>query len=375
VIITGRSDTDRVQPSLRHDQEAQARTPTVVSDATTLLLSYSGIGDGILCAPVLMELLRLGVRPLAFIANPGIDLLKRLRLRALNDVLEVSSSIRRMVGVPPDELVGELRRNHVECVINLRRDRVQHGDCYAAVASHLTRAGIRLSDVGEYLTPAQQATMHVRDLMSTYLTAIGLPIAQAGHGWLRGACHSPFEEPGQRASVGYFLGASQDFKRVPTGIWAYVISDVAAHTGYDSYLLFGVSSRELVEGRMLAQRLTVAGVPGIHIVDRVELPSLARLISGLRLVVSSDTFVVHLADALGVPVVGIYCSTDPAVYGPYFDRAAFVESSYYARCPLRNQMGNCNAWSVGCVSTPCKSVIDPGEVALLVRDRLLRASS
>lgn len=48
---------------------------------------------------------------------------------------------------------------------------------------------------------------------------------------------------------------------------------------------------------------------------------LAALLSRARLVLGGDTGPLHLAAALGVPVLGIYGPKDPAVYGPYGARA------------------------------------------------------
>lgn len=57
---------------------------------------------------------------------------------------------------------------------------------------------------------------------------------------------------------------------------------------------------------------------------RVATPGLrvlAALLSRARLVIGGDTGPLHLAAALGVPVLGIYGPKDPATYGPYGRRA------------------------------------------------------
>jgi len=50
---------------------------------------------------------------------------------------------------------------------------------------------------------------------------------------------------------------------------------------------------------------------------RKNLDDLARLFAGARAVVGLDTGLTHLAAALGVPAVGIYCGSDPALTGLY----------------------------------------------------------
>ena len=56
-------------------------------------------------------------------------------------------------------------------------------------------------------------------------------------------------------------------------------------------------------------------IPGSVVPDRLGLRNAAELISGAAIAVGVDTGLAHLAAALDVPVVGIYCSTDPGLTG------------------------------------------------------------
>jgi heptosyltransferase-1 len=61
----------------------------------------------------------------------------------------------------------------------------------------------------------------------------------------------------------------------------------------------------------LAQQLTRARVP-----IRRELDDMARMIAGASFVVGVDTGLLHLAAALGVPLVGIFIGSEPGLTGP-----------------------------------------------------------
>jgi len=58
-------------------------------------------------------------------------------------------------------------------------------------------------------------------------------------------------------------------------------------------------------------------VPGAVVAPGLPLADAAMLLSGARAVVGVDTGLTHLAAALQMPTVGIYCATDPAATGLY----------------------------------------------------------
>jgi heptosyltransferase-2 len=67
----------------------------------------------------------------------------------------------------------------------------------------------------------------------------------------------------------------------------------------------------------LARRVAAAaGVPVLVAAGRTDLPALAGLLARARVLVSNDTGPLHLAAALGTPVVALFGATDPAVCGP-----------------------------------------------------------
>jgi heptosyltransferase-1 len=66
-----------------------------------------------------------------------------------------------------------------------------------------------------------------------------------------------------------------------------------------------------------ARATRISGAIGGTVLPRKTLDELARLFAAARAVVGLDTGLTHLAGALGVPVVGIYCGSDPRLTGLY----------------------------------------------------------
>ncbi len=69
---------------------------------------------------------------------------------------------------------------------------------------------------------------------------------------------------------------------------------------------------ERARSERIAGKLRAATVPPL-----LSLDDLTGLLAGAKAVVGVDTGLAHLAAALGVPTVGVYCGTDPAATGIY----------------------------------------------------------
>jgi heptosyltransferase I len=81
-------------------------------------------------------------------------------------------------------------------------------------------------------------------------------------------------------------------------------------SGVEPILLWGTDTE-----RERAHRVA-ARVPRVRVADRQSLDQVARLIAGASLVVGVDTGLLHLAAALGVPLVAIFCASEPGLTGP-----------------------------------------------------------
>jgi lipopolysaccharide heptosyltransferase I len=87
----------------------------------------------------------------------------------------------------------------------------------------------------------------------------------------------------------------------------------------------------------LARVVRDAAAPARPLLLETSLSELMALLAGARCVLAGDTGPLHLAAALGVPVVALYGATDPAQTGPYSRKAIVIcharpdETSYDRR--------------------------------------------
>jgi heptosyltransferase-1 len=70
------------------------------------------------------------------------------------------------------------------------------------------------------------------------------------------------------------------------------------------------------EAERLRSERIAAAVPGARVLERQPLDAIARRVAGAQVVVGVDTGLLHLAAALGVPLVGIFVGSEPGLTGP-----------------------------------------------------------
>lgn len=98
-------------------------------------------------------------------------------------------------------------------------------------------------------------------------------------------------------------------KEWPAENWI-ALKDVLARHDVDLLLPWGRDD-ERIRAVRIAQDL-----PRSRVVDRLPLDGVARLIAGASFVIGVDTGIMHLAAALGVPLVAIFAGSQPALTGP-----------------------------------------------------------
>jgi heptosyltransferase-1 len=104
-------------------------------------------------------------------------------------------------------------------------------------------------------------------------------------------------------------GSARKEKELPTPQLIAVGQELARH-GLSVVLPWGTEA-ERRRSEDIAAAISFARVPA-----RAPLDEVARLIGGARLVVGVDTGLLHLAAALGVPLVAMFVGSEPGLTGP-----------------------------------------------------------
>jgi heptosyltransferase I len=102
-------------------------------------------------------------------------------------------------------------------------------------------------------------------------------------------------------------GANWDTKRWPVERFASLVQPIRERFGLRSIVAGGPADRELA-----------AKIPGAQdLTGKTNIRQLVALLEGAKLVIAADTGPMHIAAALGKPLVTMYGPTDPIMTGPF----------------------------------------------------------
>ena len=114
--------------------------------------------------------------------------------------------------------------------------------------------------------------------------------------------------PAQEPYVLFLTMTSRDDKLWPEEHWR-ALGNTLASRALACLMPWGTE-----EERRRCTRIAAA-IPRARVLNRMSLAGIAGLARGARCVVGVDTGLAHLAAALDVPVVGLYCNSDPVLTG------------------------------------------------------------
>jgi lipopolysaccharide heptosyltransferase I len=156
---------------------------------------------------------------------------------------------------------------------------------------------------------------HVVDQNCALAMAAG---ASQTHQWVFPKCTIPPAETAQRVAS---CNVRQFFAVNPGGGWrskcwpaeryGTLCRELAGRYGLRAVVNHGPNEQDL------ADAVVRAAAPLEPVRFCGQIPELVSLLAGAKFVVAGDTGPLHLANALGTPVIGLYGPTDPARTGPY----------------------------------------------------------
>ena len=142
-------------------------------------------------------------------------------------------------------------------------------------------------------------------------------------------------EAGGRTLIGLHASGGREIKQWPPERFGEAVGQLASETGA-AVLLTGAAGDRAVVGR--ARAVLPPGVPVVDAVGTASLVDLAALLAHCRLYVTGDTGPMHLAAAVGTPVVAVFGPSDPRRYAPLVARRRVLQIHDTLPCAPCNQI-------------------------------------
>jgi heptosyltransferase-1 len=204
-------------------------------------------------------------------------------------------AFRRSVGAEPYDAIVDTQGLLKSVLLGRAARGVRHG---MDAASAREPMAARFYDVRHAVPRGRHAVERNR-----LLTAASLGYALAG-----GPAYGLAATASASSPYAVFLTMSSRASKLwPHERWV----ELARALGMHVVLPWG-SEAERIAAERIAAAVGDASVPA-----RMSIAALGALLSGAQRVAGVDTGLTHLAAALGVPTVGIYCGSDPSLTGLY----------------------------------------------------------
>jgi lipopolysaccharide heptosyltransferase I len=159
------------------------------------------------------------------------------------------------------------------------------------------------------------------------------------------------------------LGARWETKRWPPAHFAEVARRAAVERGAGIVAIGAPEDAPLVE----ALRRRLDPIPFLDLCGRTTLPQVAELAAESDVVLSNDSGPLHLAQAAGARVVGLYTCTSPRLNGPYGSDGHAVAVSSRVACA--------GSYLKVCPHLDCMRELTPDRVWPMVREQLIAAEA
>lgn len=307
-----------------------------------LVVRFSSIGDILLTTPLIRALRRrhpaaniMALTKRAFTPllsdHPGLN--QVLALEPDHSIPSLAASLRKHRFTHLLDLHGSLRSRAVRLLVpgrwtGCRKRRIARE---ILIRTKRDRYGVHQPMAERYFEAARELDVHPDGGPAEF--GLAADAVETADKWIRDAGLGR-----ERRLVALAPGAAHFTKRWPTEYWIGLVERVVA-AGWDAGVVGGVDDAEL------CRRVAAAGGPhAASVAGSFGLQETGALLRQARAVVTGDTGVMHMATAVGTPVIALFGPTVEAFgFFPYNARATVLQrdlscrpcsSQGGARCPL-----------------------------------------
>ena len=320
-----------------------------------LIMNNSGIGNGIIIFPFLirLNLIKPGFRfwhvKNAIFENKAF----RLHAKLFGYMGSVPPLWRRFSLEYQPFIIRFIRRHAIGTVINLRMQETELDLDYLVFKERFS-SEVDFWDLHEMGDEIYMQSIH--DTIRKLFERKTGEVFYNHSNWLSFLRKKPSQKKAPKR-IGLYLGASQAKKRWKAFHWHDLIVHLLENEPYDIHLLPGLSNNEQSLAYKLNKSIDGSKRHRLSVTNSMDLWSFTRFISECEYLLTNDTFVSHLAAAIGVPQIVIFLVTDNKIWKPdYGCQFEFVQSQEPYKCSEFQRNGTCLRYYGICGRTCGKDV-------------------
>jgi lipopolysaccharide heptosyltransferase II len=367
VSFSGAKRLDRIGGGLVHrllrPWHAHRRPPAQLESIREIaVVKFWGVGNAALLLPVLASLRRR--YPAARLTVVTLQGNEPVYAAAADRILTVRARHPVHAVIDLMRITGRLRRDRIDLALDMEQFvRTSQVVLFLAKAKQriaFDTPGLRRADLATVRVPYDDHK-HMAEGFLDLARAAGVTDARYEPGGLAARVASPLAADERPLAV-IHPGSGDNFpgRRWPSrrfGLLARRLVESGARVALTGSADEQALAREVCEA---------AEVPLDDLSGRLDLDQLVALLAQARVLVSNDTGPVHLAGAVGTPVVALYGPNTPRLYGPLAPHSR----AFYHPLPCSPCITNFNYKTSGCLNPVCIRAIGVDEVAAAARARL-----
>lgn len=341
-------------------------------DRRALIINFSGIGNGIMTLPILKCIEKQANR-IAYYHNANPILFDKWFINKIG--------LKKLLGIVPAEwrrfkregwkdICAFIETNNIELIINMRNEGEEYDKGYYQFRKlfknelefwELDFAGMRLRKRNKLL---------VHDIL-LMLRRHKIDVSDYDPHWLKGLIYKKDET---KKRIGFYTGTSRINKRWPVDNWRKLGGMLLQQNNDNLVELYsGISNEEKKITSRIIEFIRYKYSKRCHLITNKTLAQLAYKFGHLDILVSNDTFAVHLATALDIPTIGIYFSTDPTIWGENSNKFTALHADRKFICKkMKPIAGNCLHFYGRCPASRYNGIsITPQQVFKAIYDAII----
>lgn len=319
-----------------------------------LIINFNGIGNGIVALPILKCIEESKNSFLYYHSyNSVLDnksLMKKIKLKKLLGF--VPTNWRRFNKKDWDEIYNFVKKNKIDLIINFRNEGPKYDKGYYQFKKRFKKE-IEFWDLNFVKIKLRKKYRLLSDDILIMLKKHGIETGNYKPQFLK-EYYGKKKQNTNRVKIGIFTGASQEIKRYSINKFERVVKLILKKYNCDLEIYNGTRDDECGLTSAIVSKIKNKNCSAIS--DKTFIQIINKF-SDLDLLISNDTFAVHLASSLGIPVLGLYFATNPKIWGGDSDLFIFLRSKRGKKCKFQKKIaGNCCNYYGGCKKMLCKDI-------------------